>query len=214
MFLNQGQMQELTIQSFNDLLIFRPTRPEHVHFNEKNGTMHWWIQQYTLCAIMELQELEESTDHQNDIVEMIDIWHFIMSIIQTSGTTYDAFIEYNEDYVSRFHPEDLDTFFKSEYLDSIKVTRADLRGYLYKVIALLPYKHWSSRQDFSYADVYAAINKCTWAWFKIAGDMGIDSQKLYDVYMQKNAINLARQDNASGYNDLTKTEADNKSIIT
>ena len=94
-YLNQGVERELTIASFNELLTFKVDRPEHVFFNEKNGPMHWWIQQYTLCAIMELQELEESKDPQNDIIEMIDIWHFIMSMLQVSGTTYDAIIEYN-----------------------------------------------------------------------------------------------------------------------
>lgn len=204
---------ELTVSSFRELLHAKIDRPGLVYFNEKNQPMHWWIQQYTFCALMELQELEESTDPQNDMVEMIDIWHFIMSVLQVSGSTFDNIIEYNEDYISRFHTEDLDAFFKAEYLDSIKVTRSDLRGYLYKIISLLPYKHWSARSDFSYADVYAAINKSMWAWFKIAKDMGIDSQKLYDVYMQKNAINLSRQDKVSGYQDLNKTEDDNKSII-
>jgi len=203
---------ELTIQSFNELLLEKIDKPGMIFFNEKNGPMHWWVQQYTFCALMELQELEESTDPQNDIVEMIDIWHFIMSMLQVSGTTYDLYIEFNEDYVSRFHSEDLDSFFKSEYLDSIKVTRADLRSYLYKVISLLPWKHWSSRSDLSYADVYAAINKCTWAWFRIAKDMGIDSQKLYDVYMQKNKVNLDRQN--TGYNDIKNKDAGNASIAT
>jgi len=161
---------------------------------------------------MELQELEESKDPQNDIIEMIDIWHFIMSMLQVSGTTYDAIIEYNEDYVSRFHTEDLDAFFKSEYLSSIKVSRNDLRTYLHGVISTLPWKHWSTRQDFSYADTYAAINKCIWAWMRVALDMGIDGQKLYDVYIQKNKVNLDRQ-NSGTYNDLKKTEDDNKSIV-
>lgn len=200
----------MTIASFKELLHAKIDRPGLIYFNEKNQPMHWWIQQYTFCALMELQELEESTDPQNDMVEMIDIWHFIMSVLQVSGSTFDDIVEYNEDYISRFHDEDLDAFFKAEYLDSIKVTRGDLRSCLYKIISLLPWKHWASRQDFSYADVYASINKCMWAWFKIAKDMGIDSQKLYDVYMQKNAVNLNRQD--SGYNDLTKTESDNKAI--
>lgn len=163
---------------------------------------------------MELQELEESTDEQNDIVEMIDIWHFIMSMLQVSGTNFDSYIEYNEDYISRFHNEDLDAFFKSEYLDSIKVNRSDLRSYLYKVISLLPWKHWSSRDNFSYSDVYAVINRCTWAWFRIAKDMGIDSEKLYSVYIQKNKVNLERQMLENGYNDIKNKDMGNSTIST
>lgn len=210
-YLNQGVERELTIASFNELLTFKVDRPEHVFFNEKNGPMHWWIQQYTLCAIMELQELEESKDPQNDIIEMIDIWHFIMSMLQVSGTTYDAIIEYNEDYVSRFHTEDLDAFFKSEYLSSIKVTRNDLRTYLHGVISTLPWKHWSKKSDFSYADTYAAINKCLWAWLRIALDMGIDGERLYNVYVQKNKVNIDRQ-MSEVYGIAPKTEDDNKAI--
>lgn len=173
--------------------------------------MHWWIQQYTFCALMELQELEESTDQQNDIVEMIDIWHFIMSMIQVSGTTYDGLIEYNEDYLSRFHTEDLESFFKTDYVDSIVVKKSDLRKYLYAVISTLPWKHWSKKSDFSYADTYAAINKCIWAWIRIAKDMGIDADKLHSVYVQKNKINIERQ-MSEVYGIKPKTEDDNKTI--
>jgi len=55
------------------------------------------------------------------------------------------------------------------------VTKADLRSYLYNIVNQLPWKHWSRKQDFSYADVYAAINKCMWAWMRIAKDYGIDA---------------------------------------
>lgn len=210
--MDQGVEKELTIASFNELLHFKPSNPNHIHFNEKNGPMHWWIQQYTLCAMMELQELEESKDPQNDVVELIDIWHFIMSILQVSGTTYDNIIEYNEDYISRFHDEDLDAFFKSEYLDSIKVSKADLRQYLYAIIGTLPWKHWSKKSDFSYADTYASINKCIWAWFRVAKDYGINSDKLYSVYIQKNKVNIERQ-MSEVYGVAPKTEDDNKAIV-
>lgn len=40
--------------------------------------------------------------------------------------------------------------------------------------------------------------------------LDITPQKLYDVYIQKNKINLERQD--KGYNHLEKDEADNKGI--
>lgn len=142
---------------------------------------------------------------------MIDIWHFIMSLIQVSGTTYDQLIEFNENQISRFHDEDLDGFFKSEYVDAIKSTRADLRQYLYEVITNLPWKHWSKTSSFSYPDVFFAINKSMWAWFRIAKDMGIDSEKLHSVYVQKNAVNANRQN--EGYGLKPKTEDDNKSII-
>lgn len=159
---------------------------------------------------MEVQELEESTNEQNNIIEMIDIWHFIMSMIQVSGTKFDQLIEYNEDYISRFHNEDLDAFFKTDYLDSFKADAALLRANLYRVIALLPWKHWSDRSDFSYADVFKAINSCMWAWIGLARVMGIDGEKLHSVYIQKNQVNIDRQKGA--YNDLNKTEADNQSI--
>jgi len=40
--------------------------------------------------------------------------------------------------------------------------------------------------------------------------LDITPEKLYDVYMQKNKINLDRQNN--NYNHLNKTEEDNKNI--
>ena len=39
---------------------------------------------------------------------------------------------------------------------------------------------------------------------------GLTPEKVYDVYCQKHAVNLNRQD--SGYNKASKTEADNKGI--
>jgi hypothetical protein len=39
---------------------------------------------------------------------------------------------------------------------------------------------------------------------------GLSAEKVFDIYKQKHAVNLARQD--SGYNAASKTEADNRSI--
>ena len=39
---------------------------------------------------------------------------------------------------------------------------------------------------------------------------GLTPEKVYDIYCQKHAVNLSRQD--SGYNKAMKTEEDNKSI--
>lgn len=39
---------------------------------------------------------------------------------------------------------------------------------------------------------------------------GMTAEKVYDIYKQKHAVNLARQD--SGYNQASKTEADNRGI--
>ena len=39
---------------------------------------------------------------------------------------------------------------------------------------------------------------------------GLTPEKVYDIYCQKHAVNLSRQD--SGYNKATKSEEDNKNI--
>jgi predicted HAD superfamily Cof-like phosphohydrolase len=39
---------------------------------------------------------------------------------------------------------------------------------------------------------------------------GLDADKVYDIYKQKHAVNLKRQD--SDYKIATKTEEDNKTI--
>jgi len=38
----------------------------------------------------------------------------------------------------------------------------------------------------------------------------MDAEKVYDVYVQKNKVNIERQN--SGYSKATKTEDDNKKI--
>jgi hypothetical protein len=39
---------------------------------------------------------------------------------------------------------------------------------------------------------------------------GLSAEKVFDIYKQKHAVNLARQD--AGYNRASKTEDDNRAI--
>ena len=39
---------------------------------------------------------------------------------------------------------------------------------------------------------------------------GLDAEKVHEIYLQKHAVNVARQD--QGYNKLEKSEEDNRSI--
>ena len=47
-------------------------------------------------------------------------------------------------------------------------------------------------------------------WISLAMSAGMDAQKVYDVYVQKNQVNIDRQN--SDYSKASKTEDDNKKI--
>jgi len=69
---------------------------------------------------------------------------------------------------------------------------------------------WWSKDTLDMQNIRVEIVDQLHFWISLALSAGMDANKVFDIYLQKNRINLERQD--SGYSKTTKSESDNKSI--
>lgn len=165
--------------------------------------IHWWVQQYCLAAMMEISEFLRSDDDQNRKVELIDIFHFVLSVIQCCGCSYEQMMEI-------LQPEDVE----GDDLDSIwRTSESNQNALMHRfadVIDLLPWKHWSKKKEFDINELRNAACLTMKEWVNLANGL-IDPNSLYLIYTQKNKINIDRQ--MSGVYGLgVKDESDNRSI--
>ncbi len=69
---------------------------------------------------------------------------------------------------------------------------------------------WWSKDHLDMQNIRVEIVDQLHFWISLALTAGMDAETVFNVYMQKNAINHARQE--SGYSKATKTEADNQAV--
>ena len=69
---------------------------------------------------------------------------------------------------------------------------------------------WWSKDHLDMQNIRVEIIDQLHFWMSLAMTAGLDAEAVFRVYMQKNAVNHARQE--SGYSQATKNEADNKAI--
>ena len=69
---------------------------------------------------------------------------------------------------------------------------------------------WWSKDHLDMQNIRVEIIDQLHFWISLALTAGMDAQKVYDIYLQKNKVNLERQE--KGYNKASKTEEDNKGI--
>lgn len=69
---------------------------------------------------------------------------------------------------------------------------------------------WWSKDFLDMQNIRVEIIDQLHFWMSLALTAGMDAKTVFDVYMQKNAVNHARQDN--NYSKATKTEEDNKGV--
>lgn len=71
---------------------------------------------------------------------------------------------------------------------------------------------WWSKDTLDMQNIRIEIIDQLHFWMSLALTAGLDSQKVFEIYMQKNAINFKRQE--EGYSKANKNESDNRSIQT
>jgi dimeric dUTPase (all-alpha-NTP-PPase superfamily) len=69
---------------------------------------------------------------------------------------------------------------------------------------------WWSKDHLDMQNIRVEIIDQLHFWISLALTAGLSAEEVFDTYMQKNAVNHARQD--SGYSRASKTEDDNKGI--
>ena len=69
---------------------------------------------------------------------------------------------------------------------------------------------WWSKDHLDMQNIRVEIIDQLHFWMSLALTAGMDADTVFKIYMQKNAVNHARQEN--DYSKATKNEADNKSV--
>jgi dimeric dUTPase (all-alpha-NTP-PPase superfamily) len=69
---------------------------------------------------------------------------------------------------------------------------------------------WWSKDHLDMQNIRVEIIDQLHFWISLALTAGLSADEVFETYMQKNAVNHARQD--GGYSRASKTEEDNKSI--
>ena len=70
---------------------------------------------------------------------------------------------------------------------------------------------WWSKDKLNMQNIRVEIVDQLHFWLSLAITAGMDAEKVFDIYMQKNKINIERQN--AGYNRDNKNEADNRGIV-
>lgn len=69
---------------------------------------------------------------------------------------------------------------------------------------------WWSKDHLNMQNIRVEIVDQLHFWISLAMTAGMDASKVYDIYLQKNKVNIERQN--SGYSKATKNESDNQAI--
>ncbi len=69
---------------------------------------------------------------------------------------------------------------------------------------------WWSKDHLNMQNIRVEIVDQLHFWLSLAMTAGMDAQKVFDIYVQKNQVNIDRQKN--DYSKANKNEADNKAI--
>jgi dimeric dUTPase (all-alpha-NTP-PPase superfamily) len=69
---------------------------------------------------------------------------------------------------------------------------------------------WWSKDKLDMQNIRVEIVDQLHFWLSLAITAGMDAEKVFDVYMQKNKVNIERQN--TGYSKENKNEADNRGI--
>jgi dimeric dUTPase (all-alpha-NTP-PPase superfamily) len=70
---------------------------------------------------------------------------------------------------------------------------------------------WWSKDHLDMQNIRVEIIDQLHFWMSLALTAGMDADTVFKIYMQKNAVNHARQEN--DYSKATKNEADNKTVV-
>lgn len=69
---------------------------------------------------------------------------------------------------------------------------------------------WWSKDHLDMQNIRVEIVDQLHFWVSLAMTAGMDAEKVYEIYLQKNKVNIERQN--AGYSKATKNESDNKTI--
>lgn len=71
-------------------------------------------------------------------------------------------------------------------------------------------KKWWSKDPVDIQNARVEVIDILHFWVSVSMFLGLDADKVFDIYQQKHSVNINRQE--TGYNKAEKTEADNQKI--
>lgn len=71
-------------------------------------------------------------------------------------------------------------------------------------------KKWWSKDPVNIQNARVEVIDILHFWVSVSMMLGLDADKVFDIYKQKHSVNINRQE--TGYNKADKTEADNEQI--
>ncbi|MGC9196199.1 MAG: dUTP diphosphatase [Syntrophobacteraceae bacterium] len=159
-----------------------------------------WIENYRKALSAELAELirevrDNGLGSQNGKVEIVDMLHFLVSLSQIVA------IAPEEVPSMRLHAEG-DCFDACAIVAFLSLD--DLQG-------SLKWKWWAKGGGYKPEKAKSAILDFWDVLMRICSLFGISFEELKKIYIAKNRINFERQ--RKNYNEDTKTEDDNRSIV-
>ncbi|MFP5212052.1 MAG: dUTP diphosphatase [Acidobacteriota bacterium] len=156
-----------------------------------------WIENYRKAFSAELAELIREVDEfgigtQNGKVEIVDLLHFLVSLSQVVGVPP----------VELSIPERTEESFTSRAIATF-LALDDLQN-------SMKWKWWAKGGGFKEEKAREAVHKLWECFGTLCGIFGMDFEAVKGIYVAKNRVNIDRQER--GYNEDTKTEADNLTI--
>lgn len=71
-------------------------------------------------------------------------------------------------------------------------------------------KKWWSKDPVNIQNARVEVIDILHFWVSVSMMLGLDADKVFDIYKQKHSVNINRQE--TGYNKADKSEADNEQI--
>jgi dimeric dUTPase (all-alpha-NTP-PPase superfamily) len=156
-----------------------------------------WLENYRKALSAELAELVRDVQahgvgSQNGKIELVDMLHFLLSL----------------SHIVALAPEEV----RADATDVISFPEAALRTFL-ALDALqnsIKWKWWAKGGGYKETMARHAVLELWQCFDTLCRLFAMDFDTVKRLYVAKNAVNFKRQD--AGYNEDTKTEADNEAI--
>ena len=166
-----------------------------------------WLMSFNKAYLIEFGELIEAFGEHfcvfdgwnsmaDEKIEVVDMLHFLVSMSLVTGVVPSEVVGAFKR--AQTHVE-LDSITKHVIISNMRLTDCG------------KWKWWGASEFFYYSqDAHYEVIAMWITFASLCRIFDMDVRELHDIYMKKNQVNHERQDN--GYNEQTKTEADNQTI--
>lgn len=185
---------------------------------KKEKKISKWVLNYTRAYSQEFAELQDSLpwrwwdkdhkyDPQNAKVEIIDLFHFAISLCQVTGmsseklteildteNSLESIFEKNQKTPNTTSPAHL-----NDVMDKFKDSALLVQFKLSEINDLVPWKWWAKYQKINIPELHTEIAEIFMYTVGLAHLFEMNGTDIYEGYLKKNKVNHNRQN--SGYTE-------------